>query len=176
MPRKLPPHVDRNHVKGRTYLSYRVSKGPRIRLPDDPTSEEFKAAYGAAMAGEAVPGNRANAAGQARQYRRAHRIVYARRRLFALRNTTKGGYSSRIEVLRKQHGHRSVNGLTRARIITGIMQPYADKPGAALAILKMLRILIRHAINVGWLKYDPSAGNQTPEDSTAYGPGPRTRL
>jgi hypothetical protein len=43
MPRKLPPHCERNHVKGRTYLSFRIGKGQRIRLPDDPTSEEFKA-------------------------------------------------------------------------------------------------------------------------------------
>ncbi len=163
MPRKLPPHVDRNHVKGRTYLSYRVSKGPRIRLPDDPTSEEFKAAYGAAMAGEAVPvtalmqrAKPGSIAALIESYMRGAAYL-------ALRNTTKGGYSSRIEVLRKQHGHRSVNGLTRARIITGIMQPYADKPGAALAILKMLRILIRHAINVGWLKHDPSAGIKRPK-------------
>ena len=45
MPRKLPPHVERNHVKGHTYLSFRRGKGARIRLPNDPTSEEFMAAY-----------------------------------------------------------------------------------------------------------------------------------
>jgi enterobacteria phage integrase len=37
MPRKLPPNVERNHVKGHTYLSFRIGKGPRIRLPNDPT-------------------------------------------------------------------------------------------------------------------------------------------
>jgi hypothetical protein len=52
MPRKLPPNVDRNQVKGHTYLSFRLGKGPRIRLPDDPTSQEFRDAYAAAMAGE----------------------------------------------------------------------------------------------------------------------------
>jgi hypothetical protein len=48
MPRKLPPHVERNHIKGHTYLSFRRGKGARIRLPNDPTSEEFMAAYQAA--------------------------------------------------------------------------------------------------------------------------------
>ena len=24
MPRKLPPHVERNHIKGHTYLSFRI--------------------------------------------------------------------------------------------------------------------------------------------------------
>ncbi|MFL6546800.1 MAG: hypothetical protein ACJ8LM_16680, partial [Candidatus Udaeobacter sp.] len=32
------------------------------------------------------------------------------------------------------------------------------RPGAALSILKMIRVLIRHAINIGWLKHDPSLG------------------
>src|SRR5271157_843817 len=64
----------------------------------------------------------------------------------ALRDTTKVGYESRLETLLKHHGHRTVAGLTRQRIITGILQPFADRPGAAISILKMLRILIRHAI------------------------------
>jgi hypothetical protein len=41
-----------------------------------------------------------------------------------------------------------------------------QRPGAALDTLKKLRILIRHTINIGWLKHDPSLGDQTPEDST----------
>jgi enterobacteria phage integrase len=56
MPRKLPPNVERNQVKGHTYLSFRIGKGPRIRLPDDPTSQEFRNAYAAAMADEASTG------------------------------------------------------------------------------------------------------------------------
>lgn len=163
MPRKLPPHVERNHVKGRTYLSYRVGKGPRIRLPDDPTSEEFKTAYMAAMIGEAVPvtaralrAKPGSIAALIENYMRNGAYI-------GLRDTTKTGYSTRIEVLRTHHGNRSVVGLTRERIITGILQPYADRPGAALAILKMLRILIRHAINIGWLKHDPSAGIKRPK-------------
>ena len=38
-----------------------------------------------------------------------------------------------------------VSGLSRERIVTGILHPYADRPGAALDVLKKLRILIRHA-------------------------------
>jgi hypothetical protein len=52
MRRKLPPNVERNVVKGHVYLSYRVGKGPRIKLPSDPTSDEFKIAYAAAVTGE----------------------------------------------------------------------------------------------------------------------------
>ena len=52
MRKKLPPNVDKNIVKGHVYLSYRVGKGPRIKLPSDPTSDDFKTAYAAAVAGE----------------------------------------------------------------------------------------------------------------------------
>ena len=80
-----------------------------------------------------------------------------------LRATTKTGYATRIGVLRAEHGYRTVAGLTRERIIAGILQPYADRPGAALSILKMLRVLIRHAVDIGWLKHDPSFGIRRPK-------------
>jgi len=80
-----------------------------------------------------------------------------------LRDTSKAGYVSRLEMLRTEHGHRTVAGLSRERIITGILQPFADRPGAALDTLKKLRILIRHAINIGWLKHDPSLGIKRPK-------------
>ena len=60
-------------------------------------------------------------------------------------------------------GGRSVSGLTRERIVTGILQPYADRPAAALDTLKKLRILIRHAMEIGWLNSDPSAGIKRPK-------------
>jgi hypothetical protein len=44
MPRKLPLHVERNFVKRHAYLSFPTGKGPRVRLPDDPESDEFRAA------------------------------------------------------------------------------------------------------------------------------------
>ena len=80
-----------------------------------------------------------------------------------LRATTKAGYATTIGVLRDVHGHRTVAGLTRERIVGGILQPFADRPGAALAILKILRVLIRHAIDIGWLKHDPSFGIKRPK-------------
>jgi enterobacteria phage integrase len=56
MPRKLPPHVEKNIVKGNVYLSFRRGKGPRTRLPADPTSDEFKTAYLAALTANRLPG------------------------------------------------------------------------------------------------------------------------
>jgi len=133
-----------------------------VPLPADIGSDAFNSAYLAALAGQSEAKGRA-------------RSVHARGSIAALiasylcsagyrslRQTTKSGYASRIEVLRTQHGHRTIQGLTRERIVA-VLQPYAARPGAALSILKMLRVLIRHAIDIGWLKYDPSSGIRRPK-------------
>lgn len=163
MPRKLPPHVERNHVKGHTYLSFRIGKGPRIRLPSDPTSQEFREAYTAAMAGEAVsvhPSPMKDAPGTIgaliASYMRSGAFV-------GLRDTSKTGYMTRLNLIREAHGTRSLSGLTRERIITRILEPYADRPAAALDTLKKLRILIRHAISINLLTSDPSVGIKRPK-------------
>jgi integrase len=164
MPRKLPPFVERwrdRHGKVRVY--FRKDRGTRLPLPDTIGSDEFNDAYQAALLGQpaslrdrfarAAPGT---IAALVASYMKSGEYI-------GLRETTKMSYASPIEVLRAQHGHRTVAGLSRERIITGILQPYADRPGAALLILKILRVIIRHAINIGWLKHDPSLGIKRPK-------------
>jgi integrase len=163
MPRKLPPFVERwrdRHGKLRVY--FRKARDRRIPLPSSVGSPDFEAAYQAALAGQLThshekhvsPGHGTLGALVTSYIRSA--------RYLSLRATTKVGYASHIETLRTKHGHRSVAGLTRQRIVSGILQPYADRPGAALSILKMLRVLIRHAIDIGWLDHDPSLGINRP--------------
>jgi integrase len=165
MPRKLPPHVERNHIKGHTYLSFRikgVNGGKRIRLPDDPTSREFREAYAAAMAGDTETKRtfKKDAPGTIG----ALIASYMRTGQFTgLSETSKAGYLSRLETIRVDHGHRAVAGLTKDRIKTVILDPLADRPGAALDTLKKLRILIKHACDKGWLKLDPSVGIKRPK-------------
>jgi enterobacteria phage integrase len=159
MPRKRPPFVELwrdRHGKVRVY--FRKDRGPRLPLPDAVGSDEFNAAYQAALLGQPVPvrdrfvrAAPGTIAALIASYMKSSDYI-------GLRDTTKVGYTSRIEVLRTQHGHRTVTGLSRERIVTGILQPYADRPGAALSILKMLRVLIRHAINIGLLKHDRRLG------------------
>jgi|SRR5882724_13466589 len=45
--RALPRYVERNHRNGK--LSFRVDRGARIPLPNDPTTPKFRAAYSAAL-------------------------------------------------------------------------------------------------------------------------------
>jgi integrase len=164
MPRKRPPFVEvwrDRHGKVRVY--FRKERGRRLPLPQAIGSEEFNAAYQTALLGQPTPVR--NSFVRAAPGTIAALIAsYAKSAEYiGLRETTKTGYCSRIEVLRTRHGHRMVAGLSRERIITGVLQPYADRPGAALSILKMLRVLIRHAINIGWLKHDPSLGIKRPK-------------
>ena len=123
MPHKLPPHVERNHVKGKTYLSFRIGQGPRIRLPDDPWSEAFQDAYRAALLGQMPPG-RLRKLPPASGTIAALIVSYMKSRAYRdLRATTKRGYASRIEALRTDHGHRAAGERTESlRRMTAVLE------------------------------------------------------
>jgi hypothetical protein len=159
MRRRLPPNVEKNVVKGHVYLSYRVGKGPRIRLPNDPTSDEFKKAYATAIAGETET-TRPTLAKDAPRSIGALVTSYLNSDAFAsLGDGSKSGYRSRMDQIRRDHGHRTVAGLTKERIEEKILRPLANKTGAKIDTLKKLRILIRHAKHdLKWLAVDPSNG------------------
>ena len=74
-----------------------------------------------------------------------------------LRQTTKAGYLSRLDAIRREHGERSVAGLNPERIET-MLAAYNDRPAAKLDTLKKLRILIKHALKKKWIGADPSTG------------------
>lgn len=161
MPRKLPPHVERNRVKGVNYFYFRRGKGARTRLPDI-GAPDFGAAYAAAMAGPeaAKPSLRRDAPGSIGALIDSYLRCSA---FLQLRETSKSGYMSRLNRIREDHGDRTVSGMTRERIITKMLEPFATKPAAALDTLKKLRILIRHAVNLGQLKHDPTLGIKRPK-------------
>jgi integrase len=162
--KKLPRFVERwrdRHGKLRTY-GRKDRHGPRIPLPDYGTPE-FDIAYAKMIIDElepAKPRRLPPAAGTLGALILSYQESEAYR---ALRPTTKDGYRSRINALLRDHGHRTVAGLDQDRIEKGILRPYTDRPGAKLAILKMLRVLIRHAIKKRLLRSDPSFGIDRPE-------------
>ena len=154
MRNRLPPYVELNRVCNRKYYYFRVGKGSRIRLPDDIHSEEFRAAYAAAMAGKADEPKKSapwTIGALIDSYEKSAGYV-------RLKETSKPGYTNRLMHIRKAHGHRTVAGMTRENIIKFVLEPLAATPGAAQDTLKKLRILIKHAIDIGWLQHDPSVG------------------
>src|SRR6266478_1891529 len=149
MRRRLPPNVEKNVVKGHVYLSYRVGKGPRTKLPSDPASDEFKLAYAAATAG-AITTKAAPKKDLPRSIGALIASYYQSEEFRALGDSSKTGYRGRLETMRRDHGHRAVAGLTKERIEEKILKPLHNKPGAKLDTLKKLRILIRRAKELKW--------------------------
>ena len=178
MPRKLPPFVEcwrDRHGKVRAY--YRRDRGPRIALPNSIGSPEFNRAYQAALAGRLSDPTLARPAVAAQGTLEALVRSYMQSGEYRdLRATTKAGYASRLEAIRTKHGHRLVAEMTRERIVKAFLDPYADRPGAALSILKMLRILIRHAIMLGWSTTIPrSASSARSRARLGHGATPSLR-
>jgi enterobacteria phage integrase len=85
-----------------------------------------------------------------------------------LKDSTKTTYKRRIERLCVLFGHRSLESLTRERIVKALMTPLANKPGSAVPLLKLLRVLVRFAQSLDddnplALRTDPTAGIKTPK-------------
>jgi integrase len=79
-----------------------------------------------------------------------------------LAEMSKPGYLSRLNMIGKEHGHRSLAGLSRERI-KKMLEALDGKPAAQLDTLKKLRILIKHAIDKNMLAHDPSVGIKRPK-------------
>lgn len=154
-PRYIDSFPDR-YGKMRYY--FRRGKGPRIKLPGAPGGLEFEEAYAAALAASTAEKREAARGVVPRSITALINSYRAGSDFKKLRATSRSGYQSRLKILDDKHGHRSVNGLDPVRIEKMIMVPYADRPGQAHALLKMLRVLIRHAIHLRWIDRDPSIG------------------
>lgn len=152
MPRRPSPCVDRNHFKGARAFGRQGSASvyqmtPPILCPCWTTKTLFSVR---------LPRRGPNFALQLQVHFRADRLLHAELRIHPPAEVHQGGYGRRLEAPRAEHSHRSISGLSRERIMTGLLRHFADRPGAALDTLKKLRILIRHAISIGWIGHDPS--------------------
>jgi len=121
-----------------------VGKGKQIKLTGDPTSDDFKKAYAAAVGGEATTRP------TLRRIRRA-RIgalitSYLNGDAFAsFGEGSKPRYRSRMDQIRRDHGHRAVGASRRSAHRGEDTQVARQQAGAKIDTLKKLRILIRHA-------------------------------
>ena len=157
------PFIERwrdRHGKMRYYFRRRGS--PRIALQGDVGSDEFHAAYALALHGEADD-NRPKIERAGNGTLAALITSYKQTAAFkGLRETTQAGYQSRLDAIRREHGHRSVAGLTQERIET-MLATYDDRPASKLDTLKKLRILIKHAMRKKMDRGRPDNGHQAGE-------------
>lgn len=144
MPRKLPPYVLTEHSRhGKAMLYFRKDKGPRIRLPNDPRSPEFKERYFAALKGEPVKPKRVSASTSDRLQWLVDRYMESAK------------WASLSVATRRQRGLIFKEAITRAknprydtvtkqRIISA-MDDRADTPAQANNFLKAMRGLFEWA-------------------------------
>jgi integrase len=151
-----PPHVhafkDR-HGHVRYYL--RKPGLPRMTLPGLPYSPEFMVAYHHGLAGTREPiGASRTGAGTINALAVAY---YTSANFAGLAKVTKQTYRNVLERFRAEHGDKPVALLQRKHVL-GFLDAKASTPAAANALLKILRILMRFAIDRDMRQDDPTLG------------------
>jgi integrase len=74
-----------------------------------------------------------------------------------LADSTKRAVRNILERFRAEHGDKRVAHLEK-RHVQKIMAEKADTPDAANRLLRLMRTLMAHAIDLGWRRDDPTAG------------------
>lgn len=166
MPRKLPLNVTRERTRhGRVVFYHRVGKGPRTRLPDDPTSTQFYAEYRALELGEPTVDHRAphRASGTfawlVEQYYRS--ADWSR-----LAPATQKQRRLLLEPAIAKAGSVSMRKVTQQVIRRSVAERSAT-PALARNFLKSLRALFKWAAESGHIETDPTTGVALPKYRTS---------
>jgi len=145
--RRPPPYtngfVDR-HGKARWY--FRRAGFKRVPLPGLPWSPEFMAAYEQALAGQPlqIGGARTNPGTV-----RALAVSYFHSSDFrSLKLSSQAIYRGVIDRFCIQYGDNRVAGLKREHVVK-LMAARAEKPVAANNLRKVLRAMMKHAVEIG---------------------------
>ena len=144
--------VDR-HGHMRHY--FRRPGGKRLALPGIPGSDEFMAAYKAALAGDDTPAAKPKVRGEAGTFSRLAAQYFMSPDFLRLRTRTQHVYRLVIERFLAEHGHRRIDEMRRDDV-KKIMALKAATPGSANDLLKKIRTLIKFAIDTGWRSDDPT--------------------
>ena len=149
---------------GRLRRYFRRQGFRRVPLRGEPGSAEFAADYQAAWdltEQPSTPLRREVGEGRTRPgSMNALAVAYFGSSAFTgLARSTQGTYRGIIDHLRAEHGDDSVAGL-QARHVRAIVERKAASgtPHAANNLLKVLRALMRHAVEIGWRAEDPTLG------------------
>jgi integrase len=144
--------VDR-HGHVRHY--FRRPGGRRLALPGMPGSDEFMAAYKAALAREDVPATEPKVRGEPGTFSRLAAQYFVSPDFLRLRTRTQHVYRLVIDRFLTEHGHRRVAEMRRDDV-KKIMALKAATPGSANDLLKKIRTLIKFAVDAGWRSDDPT--------------------
>lgn len=158
MPGKLPPFVQRERSRGKTFYYFRRDHGPRVRLPDL-QSKEFFAAYRDALAGvklSPVPtASTRTLAWLLSQYRASGPYL-------ALSPATRKQRDNIFSHVLQTGGAAPYTSIDRAAIVAGRERRKAT-PAQARNFLDAMRGLFRWAVEAGLVTHDPTAGVTNPK-------------
>lgn len=154
----LPKHcslvIDR-HKKRR--IRFRA-KGIDTYLPYPPVGEEFSKAYANALAG--VVEWQANIGASKVRFGSFDALAvsyYRSPQYTGLKDSTKNTYRRIIENFRQEHGKRMIRDLRREHV-KAIIGKMADTPQVANRLLSLLKIMLDHALDNGWVAANPAQG------------------
>jgi enterobacteria phage integrase len=153
---KYVDHFYDRHSKERAY--FRAPGGNRTPLPLPVGSQAFLDAYHAALA-ECPKGERKKPTKAGYKPRSlSHLIVEYRKsaRYQAIKDSTKGAYHGPLQWLADRYGEQPISDLTRADVIRIQGRKASDGNAASNTVIKVLRILVAHAIDLGWRVTDPT--------------------
>lgn len=143
------------HGKQRYY--YRKSGQHRIAIKGKPGTEEFHAAYLAAASGSTATARQAGESRTASGTIRALVVAYYQTGEFMnLSAATKATYRGVIDRIRDEHGDKPVK-LLEPKHVWEMLDERAATPSAANTYIRMLRMLMRLAIQREWRSDDPTA-------------------
>ncbi|WP_157971220.1 tyrosine-type recombinase/integrase [Pseudogemmobacter bohemicus] len=134
---------------------YRRPGFPRCALPGLPWTPEFMAAYEKAANGEKLEiGVKQTIAGSVSAL-----VVsfYKTSDFTGLSDSTKATYRGIIERFRAEHGDKRVAHMERKHL-QKLVSDKAATPAAANNMLRMVHLLMRHAVELGWRGDDPTQG------------------
>ncbi|MBB4120205.1 tyrosine-type recombinase/integrase [Martelella radicis] len=151
-PKYCQGFVDRH---GKTRWYFRKPGLKRTPLPGLPWTPEFMKAYEAAATGEPAE----IAQGKTTPGTVSALVVsfYRSSDFTALSDSTKATYRGIIERFRVEHGDKRVAHLQRKHV-QRIVSERAATPAAANNMLRMIHVLMRHAVDIGWRNDDPTSG------------------
>ncbi len=154
LPRHCSLVTDRH---GKKRIRFRA-RGVDTYLPYPPTGAEFESAYADALAGILEFRKNIGASRTLAGSFDALAVSYYRSPEFqGLRDSTKDTYRRIIENFRKDHGARMIRDLQREHV-KAIIGKMADRKQAANRLLSLLKIMMNHALDNGWIKANPAAG------------------
>src|SRR6266566_3769046 len=157
-PRYTHGFIDR-HGKPRFYFRRKGYK--QIALPGIPWSPDFMNAWDAAMKGDAAPPLSIGATRTVPGTVAALVVAYfSSPQFLSLSPSTQVTYRGIIERFRNEHGQRRVAHLQRDKL-REMLGNRVKTPAAANNWLRMIRMLMRFAIDLGIRGDDPTLGIKT---------------